>query len=46
MLPLTTVQRLAGHPHEVTTIGVIVQLGANVGKSRTSWSATFPASPP
>ncbi len=30
VLPLPTVQKLAGHPHEVTTIGVIVSLDANV----------------
>jgi putative ABC transport system permease protein len=36
------VQRLAGHPHEVTTIGVIVQLGANVGKVADELERDYP----
>jgi putative ABC transport system permease protein len=42
VLPLRTVQRLAGHPHEVTTIGVIVDLGANVKRVAGELEHDFP----
>jgi len=42
VLPLATVQRLAGHPHEVTTIGVIVQLGANVQHVASELERDYP----
>src|SRR5262249_6072168 len=42
VLPLRTVQRIAGHPHEVTTIGVIVDLGANVKSVANQLERDFP----
>ena len=42
VLHLKAVQALAGHPHEVTTIGVIVDLGANVHEVANSLEADFP----
>jgi putative ABC transport system permease protein len=42
VLPLATVQRLAGHPHEVTTVGVIVDLGSNVGQVADELERDYP----
>jgi putative ABC transport system permease protein len=42
VLPLSTVQRLAGHQGEVTTIGVIVELGANVKEVANRLERDFP----
>jgi putative ABC transport system permease protein len=42
VLPLAAVQRLAGHPHEVTTIGVIVDLSANVKQVANDLERAFP----
>jgi putative ABC transport system permease protein len=42
VLPLKTVQRLAGHPHEVTTIGVIVDLDSNVEQVGDELERDFP----
>jgi putative ABC transport system permease protein len=42
VLPLRAVQRIAGHPHEVTTIGVIVDLGSNVKQVASRLERDFP----
>ena len=42
VLPLAALQRLAGHPHEVTTIGVIVDLGSNVKRVASGLERDFP----
>lgn len=42
VLPLTTVQRLAGHPRDVTTIGVVVSLAANVKQVANKLERDFP----
>lgn len=42
VLPLKAVQRLAGHPREVTTIGVIVDLGSNVQEVSDELERDYP----
>jgi putative ABC transport system permease protein len=42
VLPLPAVQELAGHPREVTTIGVVVSLGANVKEVADRLERDFP----
>jgi len=42
VLPLASLQRLAGHPREVTTIGVIVDLGSNVKQVANQLERDFP----
>jgi putative ABC transport system permease protein len=42
VLAFPVVQRLAGHPHEVTTIGVIVSLGADVKRVADQIEHEFP----